>query len=87
MSNIFEDFYYKKLGRIESQPKENEEYCKCREEYDKAYETLEQTLDENQKKLLDEIFFCGAGVTGVLEYLSYKEGFRVALQLAFEMLR
>ncbi|MDE6058986.1 MAG: hypothetical protein K2G44_02985 [Clostridia bacterium] len=85
MKSIFEDFYYKKLGRNEMKPKDRE-YLESLEEYEKAYETLEQTLDETQKKLLDDVFFSSAGVTGVLEYLSYKEGFRVALLLAFEMI-
>ena len=86
MSNIFEDFYYKRLGCREMQPKD-EEYRKCRKEYDEAHDKLEETLNEEQKKLLDNLFWGHAGLMAILEYLSYKEGFRVALQLAFEMLR
>ena len=86
MSTIFEELYYGELRQNENKPND-EEYLKCRAEYDEAYEALKGTLDENQKKLLDEVFFCSASVTKVLEYLSYKEGFRAALQLAFEMLK
>ena len=85
MKSIFEDFYYKKLGHSEMQPKD-EEYSKCREEYDEAHDKLEETLNEEQKKLLDNLFWAHAGLMAVLEYLSYKDGFRVALLLAFEMI-
>lgn len=85
MKSIFEEFYYGKLGMREERPTDKE-YEKADEEFGKVYDKVESVLPEKHKKLLGELYLRGADVTAMLEYLSYKEGFRVALRLAFELM-
>lgn len=68
----------------EERPKD-EEYEKADDEFGKVYAKVENALPEKHKKLLDELYLRGADVTAILEYLSYKEGFRAGLLMGIEM--
>ena len=83
MKKISEEIFYKEVGFHELCPKD-EEYQKRRKEYCDAYDALNDTLNSEQKKMLGEIFVCGGGVQGIMEYLYFKEGLRVGLRLGFE---
>ena len=86
MSKIFEDLYCGKLGMREERPKDGE-YEKADKEFGKIMDQVENALPEKKKELLDELFLRGADVTAILEYLSYKEGFRAGLMLGMDMSR
>ena len=84
MESIIRKIFYKELGYHEQVPND-EEYEKSSKEYGEAYETLEKTLNKEQKKMLDEIFLCGGGVQGALEQIYFKEGFSAGLRLGAEV--
>lgn len=74
----------KRIGFRESEP-EDKEYLECREGYCKAYETLDITLNEEQKKMLSELHVYGGSVESALEFLSFKEGFHAGVRLGIEL--
>lgn len=84
MESIIKKIYDKELGYKESIPTD-EEYQEARKEYNNAYETLEETLNEEQKKMLSELFLCEGGVQGSLEFLSFKDGFSAGIKLGIEL--
>ena len=85
MQSIIEEIFYKKLGYRVNVP-DDEEYKKRSAEYDKLFEALEETLTESQRKMLDDLYFCGGGVDGVVNYLYFKDGFRAGVLLGMELL-
>lgn len=60
MKSAIKQIYEKQLGYRESEYDEKE-YLEMKEEYCKAYEALEETLNEEQKKMLTELFDCEGG--------------------------
>lgn len=52
MEKISKQIFYHKIGHEEKAPN-SEEYRKRKQECDKAFETLNRTLSEERKKLLD----------------------------------
>lgn len=84
MKSTIKRIYDKELGYREMEP-DDEEYRESKKEYGKAYEALEATLNEEQKKLLSELFDCEGGVEGALEFLSFQDGFRAGVRLGMEI--
>ncbi len=84
MESTIRKIYEKELGYRESEP-EDKEYLECREGYCKAYETLDITLNEEQKKMLSELYVYGGSVESALEFLSFKEGFHAGVRLGIEL--
>ena len=84
MKSAVRQIYDKELGYRETE-REDKEYRKGRDKYNKAYETLEATLNREQKQMLEELFVCESEVEGALEYLSFKDGFCAGVRLAFEL--
>jgi len=74
----------KRIGFRESEP-EDIEYLEGRQEYNKAYETLDNTLNEEQKKMLSELYVYGGGAESALNFLSFKEGCREGVRLGIEL--
>ena len=84
MESTIKKIYDKELGYRNNIP-DDQEYRECKEEYDKVYDALEVTLNEEQKKMLSELYVCEGGVEGALEYLSFKDGFRAGVKLGIEL--
>lgn len=84
MQSIIKKIFYKESGFRENVP-DDEEYKKRSAEYDKNYEALEETLTERQRKMLDDLYLCGGGVDGVVNYLYFKDGFQAGLLLGMEL--
>lgn len=84
MTSTIKKIYDKELGYHENIP-DDKEYQERKEEYDKAYEALEETLNDEQKKMLSELYVCEGGVEGALEFLSFKDGFRAGVRLGMEV--
>lgn len=84
MESTIKKIYEKELGYSEKIP-DDQEYRECKEEYDRVYDALELTLNEEQKKMLSELYVCEGGVEGALEFLSFKDGFRAGVKLGIEL--
>lgn len=84
MESTIRKIYEKELGYHEKVP-DDKEYQKCKQEYNKAYEALEETLSAEQKQLLSELYACEGGVEWELEFLSFKDGFRAGMRLGMEL--
>lgn len=84
MESTIRKIYDKELGYREKEF-DDEEYQENKGEYYRAYEALEETLNEAQKKMLSELFVCGGGVQGAVEFLSFKDGFIAGVRLGIEL--
>lgn len=84
MKSTIKQIYEKQLGHREMEY-DDKEYLDVKEEYCKAYEALEETLNEEQKEMLSELFICEGSVEGALEFLSFKDGFRAGVRLGMEV--
>ena len=65
--------------------RDDKEYRERQEEYNQAYEALDATLNKEQREMLSELYICGGGVEGALQYLSFKEGFYAGVRLGIEL--
>ncbi len=84
MESVIKKIYERRLGYPRS-ISNDKEYQEVKNNYDKAYQTLENTLNEEQKKMLSDLFVCGGEVQGVMEYLQFKKGFSAGIQLGMEI--
>lgn len=84
MKSTVKQIYEKQLGYQETE-RDDREYRERREEYNKAYEALEATLNKEQQEMLSELFICEGGVEGTLQYLSFKDGFFAGVKLGIEL--
>ena len=85
MESTIRKIYEKRIGFRESEP-EDIEYLEGRQEYNKAYETLDNTLNEEQKKNAFRSCICtGAALKSALNFLSFKEGCREGVRLGIEL--
>ncbi len=64
----------------------SEEYKKIKKDYGKLYEELESGLNENQKKILDDLFLLSAGSEAEASLVSFKEGIKTAFLVILESL-
>lgn len=83
MESVLEELYYASEGLIK-RIGVSREYKKLNEEYEKVYEGLLESLNEEQKKLLDELYFLSGGLESETEVTHFKEGFKFCLRLIFE---
>ncbi len=85
MYSKLEEIYFDTQAVTENAGK-NERYKKAFKEYDKFHNELESGLNEEQKKLLDELFVASGGMESAYGLFAYKEGFKAALLIAIETL-
>lgn len=83
MKSILEDIYYGRRCYCEN-IEAGEEYWEVHKEYDKIYEELEKGLNDDQKKILDELFITTGGLEDKLACAHFKEGFKIGLLVAIE---
>lgn len=83
MKSIIEQFYYRQEPLYESIP-QSEEYLKREREYDSIHTKIEDTLNEEQKQLLDDLWLAGVGLKSEANLTYFKEGVKFGLLLAME---
>lgn len=83
MKSVLEELYYASEGLVE-RIGVSREYRKINEEYEKVYEGLLESLNEEQKKLLDELFYLTGGLESEAGVTHFKEGFKFCMRLIFE---
>ena len=84
MKSTIKKIYEKELGYHEMKPNDKE-YLETEKEFNKAYDALKETLNEEQEKLLNEFYVQMGDVEWVLQYLSFKDGFRAGVRLGMEV--
>lgn len=86
MSKIIEDLYYGNLSPFEKSFSKDSEYRKALNEAFQIREELEKTLNDMQKKLLDDYSNATTHCSAQIEYLNFIDGFSIATKLIFEAL-
>jgi len=84
MSSAIKKIFDKKLGCREERP-DDKTYQKRLEEHNKAYESLRDVLNDEQKKLLSDLFLAECGVEDASDFVYFKDGFFAGLRLGIEM--
>lgn len=84
MEKISKKIFNNEIGFEEMAPND-EEYLKREQEYCDAFDKLRDTLNAEQQKLLDDVWLCGGGVQGVMEYYYFYKGFRSGLLFGLEI--
>ena len=83
MKSQLEELYYASEGLVE-RISVSREYKKVNEEFEKVYEGLLESLNEEQKKLLDELYYLSGGLESEAGITHFKEGFKFCMHLIFE---
>lgn len=85
MESTLKKIFYKQLGNRETLPEEDEEYNEINEKFNKAYEALDNSLNEEQRELLSELYLRSGELQGAAECLYFCDGFRAGLRLGAEI--
>ncbi len=85
MKSVIEEIYYGNCKNYET-IELSEEYWKVNKKYGELYEKLEEGLNEEQKKLLNDLYVQSAGLEGEAACTHFKEGFKMGLLIAIEAL-
>lgn len=83
MRTQLEELYYNGEGLVEKigiSEEYNKIYCK----YDKLYEQLFEGLNDEQKKLLNELSLLSGSMESETGVTHFKEGFKFCMRLVFE---
>ena len=83
MKSIIEQIFCRQEPMYESIPR-SEEYLKREREYDSIHTKIEDTLNEEQKQLLDDLWLAGVVLTSEANLTYFKEGVKFGLLLAME---
>lgn len=83
VKSILEELYYAGEGLV-GKMGVSEEYNKIFSEYDKLYEQLLEGLNEEQKKMLDELSMLSGGMEGETGVTRFKAGFKLCMRLVLE---
>ena len=83
MKSVIEDIYLGRRGDTDTiEP--SEEYWKVHKEVGKQYEALESQLNEEQKRMLEELYLTMGGLECEQGSTHFKEGFKLGLLVAIE---
>lgn len=82
---IVENIFLKNKS-LSEQVKMSEEYKKISEESYGYYKRLKEILNDEQKEILDNFADAEMGVCAEGEYLHFRQGLKVGLLLAMELL-
>ena len=85
MKSVLRDIYHGEQRNIENF-EESKEYWEVHKQYDELYEKLLQGLNEEQKKILDDLFVMSGGLESEASCTWFKEGFKMGLLIALEVL-
>lgn len=84
MDTIIKKIFERRFGYQQSNPNDKE-YQEAKSNYDEVFEALENTLNEEQKKMLSDLFICEGEVQGVVEFLAFKKGFSAGILIGIEI--
>lgn len=85
--NLIEALYFGEINETTSTTFETEEYYKADREFNKLYEQLKETLNDEQKELLRKMLEIDNITSGEIVVAAYKDGFRMGMGLAVEGLK
>lgn len=85
MKSVLRDIYHGNQANVQNF-KESKEYWEASSEYNELYEKLEQGLNDEQKKILDDLFVMTGGLESEASCTWFKEGFKMGLLIAIEVL-
>lgn len=83
MKSVLEELYYAGGGLIEK-VSVSEEYKDLNCEYEKLYEKLREGLNDEQKKMLGELYGLTGGLEAETGITHFKDGFKFCMRLIFE---
>ena len=83
MKSVLEEIYFANEGLCEK-IKAGEEYDRIDREYSKVYDRLLEGLDDDQKKMLDELYLLSGGMESEAQLTFFKEGFKLCMRLVIE---
>ena len=83
MKSVLEEIYFNNEGLYEKVD-EGEEYDRLNRDYYKVHDKLLEGLNDEQKKMLDELFLLSGGMESEARLALFKEGFRFCMRLIFE---
>ena len=84
MKSVLRDIYHGDQKNIENF-KESEEYKEVQRKYGELYEKLEEGLNEEQKKILDDLYLLSGGLESEASCTWFKEGFKMGMLIAVEI--
>ena len=85
MKNVLSDLYYGRLNEMERDTKKLQETNEYKQ-YDECYKKLTATFTEEQAKIFEEYFEWEAVYTGLVKERGYKNGVKLGIWLAFELM-
>lgn len=85
MKSVLEEIYYGERGNCENLEL-SEGYKAANSKYGELMEMLEKNLDEEQRLKLKEIFYASAEAENEAALTHFKEGFKLGMQIALEVL-
>ncbi|MDE6505022.1 MAG: hypothetical protein K2L42_04045 [Clostridia bacterium] len=86
MRSAIYSLLYNKHGNIET-INYSDEYYAVQKQYDECYEKLEAVLNDEQKRILDDLFLLSGGLQSEAESAYYEEGFKFAVKLLIDGLK
>lgn len=84
MKSVLRDIYHGEQKNIENFEESNE-YWEVHKKYDELYEKLLQGLNEEQKKILDDLYVLSGGLESEASCTWFREGFKMGLLIAVEV--
>ena len=84
MKSILRDIYHGDQKNVENF-EESKEYWEVHKQYEELYEKLEQSLTDEQKKILDDLFIMSGGLESEASCTWFKEGFKMGLLISVEV--
>lgn len=82
--SLIDELFYGNINHNTSLSFETEVYFEASREFDKLRQELDETLNNDQKKLLKKLFDVESVMTSEIEAAAYKDGFKMGMGLTFE---
>lgn len=86
MRSTIHDVLYCKKGNVNNIP-QSEEYKEALKQFHSVYDKLEATLNDEQKNLLNDLYFSDGLVMSEIEITFFEEGFKLATKLITDGLK
>lgn len=83
MRSVLEELYYSSEGLLEKIGT-SEEYNKINDEFCEVFEKLLETLNDDQKEMLNNLCNLSGGLESEMAITHFKTGFKLCMRLVFE---
>lgn len=84
MKSAIEEIYHGNVGSS-GQIKESQEYWEINKEYCELYDKMLESLNDEQKEILNKIYEASSGLESEAACAHFKEGFKVGMLVAAEV--